>query len=140
MASSMVQISMRYAFLSLLAVGFASTARSQANAPLTARLSAASPRFCGGRLAEGEVERYLAVLEAGIAHGRVPPVLGPRVGSPMPTIGDWQSIAAAIAAGKLESVGWRGCILSNGKAAFSSTGQGHLRLISFDPQRAWDGA
>jgi len=37
----------------------------------------------------------------------------------------------------LQSIGWRGCMLADGKAAFQSDGDGGLVLSSFDKDRAW---
>lgn len=55
----------------------------------------------------------------------------------LPSSDDWQIIASALASGRLASGGWRGCFLSNGKAAFVADAAGDLGLSSFDFDRQW---
>lgn len=100
--------------------------------------SVAVPAYCGGKLSNGELAQYLAKLDRAIAQGKITPDLGPSLRSDSPTIADWRTISAAIASGKLESVGWRGYILSNGKASFESDGAGNFVLETFDASRAWE--
>ena len=99
---------------------------------------AENPVYCGAQLAPGELARYVAKLNSGLASGHVSRTLGPRTGAHRPSIDDWRIISVALTAGKLEPVGWRGCILSNGKASFQADGEGKLVLSSFDPQRKWE--
>ena len=94
--------------------------------------------YCGGQLAPGALHRYIEKLEYGLASGHVPRTLGPKPGAPRPSIKDWRMIHAALSAGKLYPVGWRGCILSSGKAAFDTDETGNLILRSFDPKREWE--
>jgi hypothetical protein len=97
-----------------------------------------SPAYCGGKMAVGALTQYLAKLNSAIAQGQIPSGLGPERTSKSPSFVDWQTISSAIEAGKLESVGWRGCILSNGKASFESDGAGTFALKTFDADRAWE--
>ncbi|MFC7380382.1 hypothetical protein [Brevundimonas sp. GCM10030266] len=48
----------------------------------------------------------------------------------------WREIADR-ALGDLHSVGWRGCILADGKAGFQSDANGEMGLSSFDKDRGW---
>jgi hypothetical protein len=98
----------------------------------------ASPGYCGGKLSSGELSQYLAKLDQAVTQGHVPQDLGPSLRGDSPTIADWKVISAAVASGKLESVGYRGCILSNGKASFQSDGAGNFVLDTFDASRAWE--
>jgi hypothetical protein len=100
--------------------------------------SSISPRFCGGKLTDAVLRHYLLELNVAIAGGRIPKTFGPTRYGSMPSVRDWKAIAAAIEAGKLEDIGWRGCMLSHGKAAFESDGEGNFVLVAFDSQRAWD--
>jgi hypothetical protein len=89
-------------------------------------------------LSSAELTQYLGKLDWAIAQGHITPDFGPNLRSDSPTIADWKVISAAVASGQLESVGYRGCILSNGKASFESDGAGNFVLETFDASRAWE--
>jgi hypothetical protein len=119
----------------LLSASFLCLAQGRQISPAA---SSISPKYCGGELTDTVLRQYLSALNVAVERRHVPKKFGPTRYGNMPSIRDWKIIAAAIGAGKLENIGWRGCMLSHGKAAFESDGKGHFTLVAFDSQRAWD--
>jgi hypothetical protein len=63
--------------------------------------------------------------------------LGSYLGT-LPSQKDWLTIASEIERGAATSGGWRGCFVSNGKAAFVADSSGNIGLSAFDFDRQWD--
>ena len=95
------------------------------------------PAYCGGELSDAQLRNFLQIVRSGFSTGDFHDATSSRLLGPRPTLKDWKVIASSIEDGRLESVGWRGCILANGKAAFQSGPQEPLVLYSFDSSRHW---
>ena len=116
--------------------------------------------YCGGELAAGEINRYASAIASVLQDpqslnevsrlydedidlsvgGKMQTIRSQELEAyrdSLPTKDDWAEIRNRILAGKLQSVGWRGCILSSGKVAFQTDEAGHLHLYAFDLDRAW---
>ena len=103
--------------------------------------------YCGGELAAGEINRYASAIASVLQEdidlsvgGKMQTIRSQELEAyrdSLPTKDDWAEIRNRILAGKLQSVGWRGCILSSGKVAFQTDEAGHLHLYAFDLDRAW---
>jgi hypothetical protein len=50
---------------------------------------------------------------------------------------DWDFIYKSLANGELGDVGWRGCILDDGKISFEADAHGRLSISGFDADRQW---
>jgi hypothetical protein len=122
----------------------------------------AQPDFCGGKLSGNGVFEFLSALKSDIrsensssirdgrlyadnitliADGKVERVSSeqlPYYSGRLPTREDWKTISSLLASGNLFPVGWRGCILSNGKAAFVTNSAGSIRLSSFNFDQEWE--
>lgn len=114
---------------------------------------------CGGALKPGAAEAYFERLEQALRSGGPVPMSfyhetvviqsegrnltfrrddfrpGARA---LLSDAQWREIAER-GFGDLRSVGWRGCILGDGKAGFQSDANGELGLSTFDKDRAWSG-
>ena len=62
--------------------------------------------------------------------------LGSHLGT-LPSRKDWLTIASEIEGGAATSGGWRGCFVSDGKAAFVADSSGNIGLTAFDFDRPW---
>ncbi|MDQ8027498.1 MAG: hypothetical protein REJ23_02140 [Brevundimonas sp.] len=112
---------------------------------------------CGGDLKAGAVRDYFTRLEAVLAANTPVPIsfYGEAVtiqsggrhltfrredfrpgAAALLSNAQWREIAGR-GLNDLHSVGWRGCILGDGKAGFQSDKDGQLVLTSFDKDRAW---
>lgn len=56
----------------------------------------------------------------------------------LPSAVDWDHMGKAIADGRLNSGGWRGCFLDTGKAFFVADRSGKISLQAFDWERSWE--
>lgn len=120
------------------------------------------PQFCSGRLSNNSLHDFLSSINAVIdveasspindrqlfaesvtlvRDGKVEKLSSEnltRYSGKLPAREDWRIIASLLAAGKLFPVGWRGCILNNGKAAFIADSDGNIHLSSFDFDQEWE--
>lgn len=133
----------------------ATVQRSDAQAQQSAQLE-----FCGSQLASNEVREFAQIVASTLRDnfsprkqrlfaevitlvdaGKVAHVeraeLSRYVGK-LPSAEDWQIISTRLNAGELYPVGWRGCILANGKSTFVADESGRLGLSSFDFDRGWE--
>jgi hypothetical protein len=122
----------------------------------------AQPKFCSGKLSKNGLTEFLDMLNSAVRSEDSSPIRDSQLfadnitlvaggkevrlnsgglvlyAGRLPTREDWQIIASLLVAGKLFPVGWRGCILSNGKATFVANGAGNIGLSSFDFDREWE--
>ncbi|WP_420471715.1 hypothetical protein [Brevundimonas sp. FT23042] len=112
---------------------------------------------CGGSLKPGAARAFFQRLEQALDSGEPVPMrfydeaVGIRSGGRYLTFhrddfrpgahallsnAEWREIADR-GFGDLQDIGWRGCMLGDGKAGFQSTADGELALRSFDKDRAW---
>ncbi|WP_420478301.1 hypothetical protein [Brevundimonas sp. FT23028] len=113
--------------------------------------------FCGGVLKPGAALAFFQRLERALDSGEPVPMrfydeaVGIRSGGRYLTFhrddfrpgarallsnAEWREIADRGFV-DLQDIGWRGCMLGDGKAGFQSTADGELALRSFDKDRAW---
>jgi hypothetical protein len=116
--------------------------------------------FCGRTTSKQRIDEYFAqlarFLEASGERGRLRNLVAENVviveggrsetvpaaaivdaRSDLISLEDWAEISRR-GEPSLESGGWRGCFLSNGKSAFEVDESGYLRLSSFNANMAWD--
>lgn len=113
--------------------------------------------FCGGALKPGAARAFFVRLEQALQSGEPVPmnfydeavVIESEGRSLTVRRDDFRPGAEALLSNAqwreiadrgfrdLGSVGWRGCILADGKAGFQSDKDGQLVLSSFDKDRAW---
>jgi hypothetical protein len=112
---------------------------------------------CGGNLRSGAVAAYFERLQAALDSGGPVPIsfydahVGIMSGGQYLTFKreDFKPGAGALLSNAewkeildrgyedMQSIGWRGCMLADGKAGFQSDPNGDIVLSSFDKDRAW---
>jgi hypothetical protein len=120
-----------------------------------------APQTCGIPLKAGAVDRFIERLSAGLArndpgfvrsndlfderasfyydgyrHDRIAGAEEPYRGRIL-TMSDWEKILDRLRKGRLEDVGWRGCMLAHGKIWFQGDPQGELKLFIADLESDW---
>jgi hypothetical protein len=117
--------------------------------------------YCGIELREGAVDRFIEHLDAELTNNssnfiRYNNLFDDRVSfyyngyrhlrlssaeksyrGRMLTTEDWEEVLVRLRDGRLESAGWRGCMLANGKIWFQATEQGELKLSSANLEIDW---
>ena len=95
------------------------------------------PTYCGGELSDAQLRDFLEAVRASFVTTDFHAAMSNQFVGQRPAMKDWKIIASSIEGGKLESVGWRGCILGSGKAAFQSGLNQPFLLYTFDSSRDW---
>jgi hypothetical protein len=146
--------------LSLVLIACAEQPQRAESGPSDAPSAAEAREYCGGELLPGAAKDYAGRLSEFLASGdaRAPDALyadnfylsdtdgrkiqrgvGPdRNREAELTRQEWGEIAERLPS-DLKSVGWRGCILGDGKASFESGPDEHAKLVlrNFDRTRPW---
>jgi hypothetical protein len=154
---------MRAALVLMVLALAACEAKPTSAPPPAAERPATSPKpaydlpSCGGDLKPGAVKAYFARLKAALDSGEPVPMsfydthIGIMSGGRYLTFrrDDFRPGSRALLSNAewkeildrgyedMESIGWRGCMLADGKAGFQSDANEDIVLSSFDKDRAW---